>query len=113
MNLRKEIQSQLDAYIGKPASLEKRNLLVDELVKIAEKHKFVTGEPHKALDQWEVYNYLRYAHQTIKDLVYAENYEEWSEELKNAVDSVHKTLYMAEYITASEEENKKPKVIDA
>lgn len=56
----------------------------------------------QTLDPMDVYEKLRIAHQEIKDCVFAENFEEMSEEMKNAIEGVHAVLYMAEAIVCKE-----------
>lgn len=63
---------------------------------LKEKDPSLKGKKPSQKDPLHAYNKLRVAHQEVKDLIYADHFDDQSEELKNAIEGVHAVLYMAE-----------------
>ncbi len=53
-------------------------------------------EIHKVLTPLDVYEKFRIAHSHIKDCLYADNFDKMSDELQNAIETIHGVLYMTE-----------------
>jgi hypothetical protein len=52
---------------------------------------------HKELNIEEIYDKLRYAHQFVKDVLYMDNYDKLDNYQKNAIETLHGTMYLAEH----------------
>jgi len=66
-------------------------LLSQQKQEIVESHKI-----HEVLIPLDVYEKFRIAHSYIKDCLYADNFDKMSDELQNAIETIHGVLYMAE-----------------
>ena len=56
----------------------------------------IQDDIHKALTTSEIYDKLRESHSILKDILYAENFGELTEEKKNAIEALHGVMYLAE-----------------
>lgn len=55
-------------------------------------------------DPYWIYNKLRYAHQSVKDITSDKRYASLDDFTKNAIEGVSSTLYMAEHIVSRDQE---------